>query len=154
MSLRKATNKVIKLTDKLETIRANASASAREAEEARKMADKLVSQREYQLANREVKEATELLNFYRNKVEELEIGEREARAEVIAKSKLAARKGGGNINRWKSGMSEKITASRADSMVDDLRIYREKVKETEGKVEMLKKQMKETESKNEEYANE
>ena len=153
-SLRKATNKVIKLTDKLKTSKTDAGASQKKAEEARRMADKLASQRKYQLANREVQEATELLEFYQNKVEELEIEEREARAEVIAKSKLAARKGGGNIHRWKSGMSEKITESRADSMVEDLRIYREKVKETETKVEMLKKRMKETENKNEEYANE
>ena len=153
-SLRKATGKVIKLTDKLERSRAEARASAKEAEEARRRADKLASQRQYELANREVEEATELLEFYRNKVEELEMGEREARAEVIAKSKLAARKGGGRINRWTSGMSEKMTESRADSMVEELRVYREKVKEAEKKVEMLKDRMKETESEYEEYAHE
>lgn len=153
-SLRKATNKVIKLTDKLERCRADAKASTKEALETRRIADKVAGQRKYELANREVQEATELLESYRDKVEELEIAERELRAEVIAKSKLAARKGGGNISRWKNGMDEKITETRADSMVEELGVYRNKVIEKEKEVEILKEHMKETENEYEEYAHE
>ena len=141
-SLRKATNKVVKLKKKLEEAKAEVEASKKDAEQSRLAATELTSQREYEEAKKEVDETAMMLEDYQNKVDELEIEERQLRAEAQAKSQVAAMKGGGN--RW-NRLSSSLDEKRAENRVEQLHIYREKVIETQEKLEALMERFKETE---------
>ena len=133
-TLKKASKKVANLTKKIDESKSKLTKSQKKAEQVRHDADGLAARRQTLAAKNEIEETTLLLEYYENKVEELEITERELRAEALAKTQIASMKGGGGRwSRWGSSLDEK----RADALVDQLRIYREKVKETKKELDIL-----------------
>ena len=144
IALKRTNQKVLKLTNKLESHRPETERVKMEADEAVQMAKKLANQIEYETATETLKKAEDLLESYTSKVSELEGKEREAQAEALAREKIAYRSKS-PWDRWLNNWNEKLARTKSDSLLDEITSYREKIKRVEKDIEIAKSRLREAE---------
>ena len=120
--LKRAAKKLLKLTNKLEKLEQKADTISDDAEQAVNVAKRLASQKKFNSIKSKLQEKEQLLAFYKDKVIELEVLEREARAEVIAQTKIVAMSKS-SWDRWRSDWKKGMIESKANGYLSDLRSY-------------------------------
>jgi len=134
--------KIDELTRKLDDERTSLKISQEKAAHYVRLEKKIKSRRHLDLTRNKFERRKKQLKQYSGKVRKLEIKEREAQAEVIARTKLAGRARGQWGRRFAS-FKVRDAERKADYLLHKLKIFRDKVAKTRQNVNRLTTEVKE-----------
>lgn len=135
-SVAAASKKVRILTEEAEELNDKLTDAKARADEATAKMDQIRSQRRYEYYQKRLVRTRKQLDFFQERAAAVEVKERETRANAAAEARLATIGGSARerkLNSWQAEISE----SSANTLLDELKYYRDKIATTKEEIAEL-----------------